>query len=179
MYLALLIAVIASGCFSYLFLLGNFHEVLPKELYRSGQLNATQIAYYKNRYGIRTILNLRGENTHSAWYAEEIDASKKLGLRHINFRMSAKRELSKEQVLELLALMRDAPKPLLVHCHSGANRTGLASALYLAAIKKRGEQASENQISLRYGHFPLWFTDAYAMDRTFENMEQSLFGWAS
>ncbi len=178
-FLTLLLGIASGGYLGYLFLTGNFHEVVPDELYRSGQLDPEQIALYQKRHGIRTVLNLRGENTGMEWYDKEIAATKKLGIKHLDFRMSAKRELSTTQALQLIDIMRTAPKPLLIHCHSGANRTGLAAALYLAGVKRRGEEISERQISLRYGHFPLWFSDSYAMDRTFEKMETALFGWPS
>ncbi|MFD2031462.1 tyrosine-protein phosphatase [Ancylobacter dichloromethanicus] len=50
--------------------------------------------------------------------------------------------------------MKDAKKPILIHCQAGADRSGLASALYLAAIKKNSAEAeAEAQLSIRYGHF--------------------------
>jgi len=100
-----------------------------------------------------------------------------LGIKHINFRMKAARELTNEQAFELIEVMRKAPKPLLIHCRAGADRTGLAAALYVAAISKGGEDAAEEQLSLRYGHlpaFPFFWTEAQAMYRTFERMEPLL-----
>jgi protein tyrosine/serine phosphatase len=35
-------------------------------------------------------------------------------------------------------VFRKAEKPILVHCNSGADRSGLVSALYVAAIAKLG-----------------------------------------
>jgi protein tyrosine/serine phosphatase len=71
--------------------------------------------------------------------------------------------------------MRDAPKPILIHCRSGADRTGLASALYLAAIAKTNEKTAEGQMSIFYGHLGLpIMSRAFAMDRTFEMMEPLL-----
>jgi protein tyrosine/serine phosphatase len=82
--------------------------------------------------------------------------------------------LTEAQAAELVQLMRDAPKPVLIHCQGGADRTGLASALYLAAIEKRSESAAKGQMSIIYGHIPLPITHAYAMDRTFEKLEPIL-----
>ena len=53
----------------------------------------------------------------------------------------------------------------------GYDRTGLASALYVASIAKGGEEAAEGQLSLRFGHVSLPFVPEYAMDQTWESLE--------
>ncbi|MCB4771410.1 dual specificity protein phosphatase family protein [Ancylobacter sp. Lp-2] len=151
-------------------LIGNFHTVVPGELYRSAQIDARELAGLQKDYGIKTVINLRGASNHS-WYQDEVAESSRLGLTHIDFGLSAGRELTQPQVEQLIALMRDAPKPILVHCRGGADRSGIASALYVAAIAKEGEMAAEWQLSLFYGHFPFPFAPAWAMDETFERIE--------
>lgn len=151
-------------------LIGNFHPVVAGELYRAAQIDASQIAGYQKEYGIRTIINLRG-HSKSDWYKREIEESKALGVNHIDFGLSASRELTQKQVEDLIAIMRDAPKPILVHCRGGSDRSGLAAALYVAAISKGGEEAAERQLSPIFGHFPIPFAPAWAMDQTFERIE--------
>lgn len=155
-------------------LTGNFHETIPGELYRSAQLRPGELAHYTQEYHIRSVLNLRGDNTNAPWYDTEVAEAKALGVKHLDFRMSAGRELTKDQAIELMAMMRDAPKPLLIHCRSGADRTGLAAALYMAGVAKRSEWASELQLWPIYGHLPLSFISAFAMNRTFESLEPYL-----
>jgi protein tyrosine/serine phosphatase len=152
----------------------NFHTVVPGELYRSAQPTPELIAEYQKSYGIKTIINLRGENVGSAWYDAELAQSRRLGIDLVNFRMSAKREFTEERLTELVEILRRVEKPVLVHCTSGADRSGLVSALYVAAVAKLGEEAAESQITFWYGHLPLWFTPAYAMTRSFEVLEPSL-----
>ncbi|MDR6954006.1 protein tyrosine/serine phosphatase [Ancylobacter sp. 3268] len=151
-------------------LIGNFHTVVAGELYRAGQVNADQLAGIQRDYGIKTVINLRGASNHP-WYRDEVAESEKLGLTHIDFGLSAGRELTQKEVEQLIAIMRDAPKPILVHCKGGSDRSGIASALYVAAIAKEGEEAAEWQLSLFYGHFPIPFFPAWAMDETFERIE--------
>lgn len=150
---------------------GNFRSVIAGELYRSGQPTAADIARYHKAHGIKTIINLRGKNIGRRWYDAEVAASKRLGITHLNFRMSSKRELSQEQAATLIAMMETAEKPLLIHCYSGADRSGLAAALYVAAVAKLGEIKAEDQLSPTYGHIPLPFLRVYAMDATFEKLE--------
>lgn len=170
-------ALALAACGLYLLFLqcsGNFHEAVEGELYRSAQLRPGDIPVYVKKYHIRSVLNLRGGNPGEDWYDTEVAEAKMAGVEHLDYRMKASRELSKEQVLALLDIMRNAPKPLLIHCRGGADRTGLASAFYLAAIAKKGEWAAERQLWLTYGHLPLWVNSTFAMNRTFEAMEPYL-----
>lgn len=151
---------------------GNFHEVLPGELYRSAQPSGADIDTYAARYGIKTVLNLRGENTAN-WYMQETEAAKKAGITHINYPLSASRDVTPEQAHELLALMRDAPKPILIHCQAGADRTGLVSVLYLQQIAGIDEETAEEQLSVRFGHIGIpHLSSTFAMDRSWENLEK-------
>ncbi|WP_160004388.1 dual specificity protein phosphatase family protein [Rhizobium sp. 18055] len=166
--------LIVGGYSSYLAATDNFHTVVPGEVYRSSQPSAETIADIEKRYGIKTILNLRGDSGKPQWYDEEVAQAKALGITHIDFGMSAAKQLTQEKAEALIRIMRDAPKPILIHCRSGADRTGLASALYLAAIAKTSEKTAEGQMSILYGHLGLPLSAAFAMDRTFEMMEPVL-----
>jgi protein tyrosine/serine phosphatase len=150
---------------------GNFATVVEGQVYRSAQPSNSLINKVALRYGIKTIINLRGANPGEHWYDKEVADAKAHGIGHIDFRMSAKRELTRDQAQQLIELMANAPKPILIHCTSGADRTGLAAALYVASIAKQGEQAAENQLSLRFGHLSLPFIPEYAMDVTWEKLE--------
>jgi protein tyrosine/serine phosphatase len=179
--LGVLLASILSAAFGWaglylgaLQLGGNFHTVVPGELYRSAQPTAALIAEYQENYSIKTIINLRGDNTGSAWYDAEVAEAKKLGIAHVDFRMSARRMMTMEQFSQIIDVFQKAEKPILVHCQSGSDRSGLVSALYVAAIAKLGEEAAESQISFRYGHIPLSISAPYAMDRSFEAFEPLL-----
>jgi len=154
---------------------GNFHTVVAGELYRSGQLDPDQIEAQHAAHGFASILNLRGAQPGKVWYDAEIAVSARLGITHADFAMSARRVLEPDRVQELIALMRSLPKPLLVHCQGGSDRSGLASALYLAAIKGRPLDEAGDQISLVYGHFSLpRLSEAYPMDQTWQLVAPSL-----
>jgi protein tyrosine/serine phosphatase len=170
--LLVVLVIWAAGYFGYLYVSGNFHVVLPGELYRSGQVTPERLAAYQGRYGIRSVINLRGENAGADWYGKEVEAARTLGMSHFDFRMSAKEHLSVDQADTLISIMRTAPKPILIHCRSGADRSGLTAALYLAAVAGAGERKAERQLSIRFGHvgIPL-LSRAYAMDATWEDLE--------
>lgn len=167
-----LVAVLAAGSYlGWLRLSGNFHPVIPGTLYRSAQPSAGDIARYQTSVGIKTIINLRGNNRGRSWYDTEVAAAQQLGIKHIDFGMSAQKELKQKEAAKLVAILERAEKPILIHCDAGADRSGLVSALYIAAVAKLGEDAAEKQIAFRYGHISLPWIPAFAMDRTFEALE--------
>ncbi|AUJ65659.1 protein tyrosine phosphatase (plasmid) [Aestuarium zhoushanense] len=153
---------------------GNFATVVEGEVYRSNQVTAERLAQYRDIHGIRTVLNLRGSSPGSPWYDEEVRAAAALGIQLIDFGLSAQTELTEQQVNKLTAILRDAPKPLLIHCRSGADRTGLASLIYQAVIAGIAEDRAERQLSLRFGHFSIpVLSQAWSMDQTWERIEAS------
>lgn len=173
---AVLIPLALIGAYlGYLQLVGNFHTVIPGELYRSGQLSGEGFTAHIKRYGIRTIVNLRGANPGSPWYDHEVAAARKAGIEHVDFGMSAGEILTKARADQLVALLRKVPKPVLIHCQGGADRTGLAVALYLAEIKHASEARSEGAISLLYGHIGIpWLSASYPMDESWDRLEPLL-----
>ena len=170
--LAVPLLLLAAG-FAYLGVLqltGNFHEVVPGEFYRSAQLNESRVARAAKQHHIASIVNLRGENVGRAWYDEEILAAERHHIAHFDFRMSAKSPLDAQQTAQLVKLMKDAPKPLLIHCQAGADRSGLAAALYLAAKDNSTIDVAEDQLSPVYGHISWPVIGRPQMDLTFEKM---------
>lgn len=172
---AIVMAVLAGGsALAAVHLENNFHAVVDGEAYRSAQPTPDRIRSYSAKYHIATIINLRGTASGQAWYDAEISTAKALGISHIDFGISGNEVLSQQKSVELIELMRSAPKPVLIHCKAGSDRTGLAAALYLAAVARLPEERSERELSLRYGHFPIPWIGTYAMDKTFEMMEPLL-----
>lgn len=165
-----IIAAGAGGWAGYLRLTGNFHPIEPGVIYRSGQLSGPQFSERIEENGIRTIINLRGDNTGQPWYDAEMQASKAAGVHHVDFPLSAGRELTDDQVTQLTGLLRDSPRPVLIHCEAGADRSGVASALYKLLVAKRPAQEASEQLSFRYGHFPWLTSRTAAMDRTFDRV---------
>jgi len=146
---------------------GNFHAVQPGVLYRSAQLSRGELETLARRYGIKSVLNLRGANPGRAWYEGEMAAVRDLGIAHYDDALSAKRFVTAAQITQLLAIVRRAPKPLLIHCESGADRSGLVAALFDYAIRGESAAAADRQLSLAYGHFPYFMSRTGAMDRSF------------
>jgi protein tyrosine/serine phosphatase len=146
---------------------GNFHAVSEGALYRSAQLTKEQFSDAIRQYRIKSILNLRGTHPGQPWYDEEIQAARDAGVEHYDCSLSAKRVVSDASISAILEILRAAPKPLLIHCKSGADRSGLVAALFLFAIAGASSDEADRQLSLAYGHFPYLTSKTGAMDESF------------
>lgn len=152
---------------------GNFAPVVEGAVYRSNQPTPERLADYQASYGIKTVLNLRGAAPDEDWYAEEKRATEALGMTLVDVPLSSTRELSDQELRQLAEVLRTADKPILIHCRSGSNRTGLASAIYLAAIEEVGTDKAGQQLSLRYGHVAVPFRpETSAMDRSWQRFRK-------
>ena len=134
---------------TYLFLRNNIHTVVPNQIYRSAQLSVGGFQYLIEKDGIKSIINLRGENTNQSWYQQEIKVAKDLDVKHYDLRWSAYQVTGDKQLQELVHVLETAPRPILVHCMGGSDRAGLASAVALI-LDNDSLQEAEQQFSLRY-----------------------------
>ena len=164
---ASILILAAGGTYFYIDRTGNFRTVSPGRVYRSGQLTEKQLVEYAREYGIRSVLNLRGRNEQSDWWKEEVAAAGRLGLKHYDLGLSSRKEPTEKEVQKLVAILQEAPKPLLIHCSGGADRSGLASAIYLCRFEGYPYEEARKQLSFIYGHSTLLYPDKKAMDRAF------------
>ena len=171
----LLLVLLAFGAtFGWVTWTGNFHPVYDHQVYRSAQLSDDQLRAKIEQYGIRSVLNLRGRKPDESWYRDEMAVTRELNVAHADYKLSARKELSAKQMAELVALMKKLPKPLLVHCQGGADRSGLVSALYLYAIRHDPADQAAGQLSVRFGHVPyLFWEEVEAMDKSFQRFVQA------
>lgn len=134
----------------------NFHCILPeKQVYGSAQLTPAQLDERIHDHHIRTIVNLRGPNPQHRWYREEVKVAKRLGVTHHDFPFSSVTLPPRSEMKRLIQVLKNSAKPLLVHCQSGIDRTGLAAMVCELALDTDGspEKAWE-RISIWGGHLP-------------------------
>lgn len=127
----------------------NRFQVTPR-LARSNQPSPAHLADEARR-GTRTVVNLRGASD-TGFYALEREACAELGLALVNFRFRSRDVPAPEEVLAWKELLTRIAYPALIHCKSGADRAGIAAALYLIFEEGLPPEEARRQLSLRYLH---------------------------
>jgi undecaprenyl-diphosphatase len=163
------VLVLASGFWFGIRGADNLHAVQEEVLYRSAQMDPDTLRRTIVDKGIRSVLNLRGAKPDSQWYKKETGVTRSLGVQHLSHKLSALKEVSPEEIEDILRTMDAAPKPLLVHCVGGSDRTGLVVAAWLFSREHQSPEVAQEQLSLRYGHFPYLWSSTDAMDHSFWN----------
>ncbi len=140
---------------------GNIHPVVPNALYRSAQLTSGTLENEIKKDHIASVINLRGASPDSGYYISELGVCKKLSVAHADVSMSAHRLPEPKELDKLLMDFDQLPKPILVHCKAGSDRTGLVSTLYVALQPGADlDHAESDQLTWRYGHFGVFGTEA-------------------
>lgn len=130
---------------------GNVAEVVPGKIYRSNHPTPMRLARLVRRFGLKTLVNVRGKRDCGS-DALSRDQAEALGLAHIDMAFESRGAPHRDRILRFAVLYRSLATPALLHCKSGADRAGLASGL---AVLFEGGTAAEagRQLSLRFGHF--------------------------
>lgn len=97
-----------------------------KQVFRGEQPNRAEFRQLA-RAGFKSVLNLR--EYHS-------DQGKISGLEIREYRLPlAAGSVTEADLVAALRILLDAPKPILIHCWHGADRTGVVSAAYRIAVQ--------------------------------------------
>ncbi len=161
-----------ASYFFYIKEQGNFHPITPCEAYRSAQLDRDELEYYINKYNIKSIINLRGEHPDEPWYKEEKEVCSMHKIQHYSIPLSSSREPDEAVIRQLIEIFKNAQRPVLIHCQAGADRSGLAAAIWKVVVDKEQKSVAEKQLSIFYGHLLIGKTTA--MDRFFYNWTPAL-----
>jgi len=121
--------------------LDNLFRVSP-ELFRCEQPATSDLADLRV-LGVRSLLNLRHHHTDSADFA-------KAGLTLLAEPMDAG-SVTFDQLVAALRKFRAAPKPVVVHCWHGSDRTGTFVAAYRIVFQDWAPAAALDE--LRHGGF--------------------------
>jgi protein tyrosine/serine phosphatase len=132
----------------------NFHTVLPGKVYRSAQLSPSALQERINCCGLRAILNLRGANLGEAWYDEECSLAEQEGIHHYDLATDSEYPPTPYDLRETIEVLDQCERPLLIHCQSGIDRTGVVAAICVLLSEEGSTAKARDQFGLLYGALP-------------------------
>jgi len=126
----------------------NFNRVTP-HLYRAAQPDAAGM-HELEKLGVKTVINLRDHN-------DDTKEARGTNLRLCHVKMNAW-HIEDEDIVRVLAILRRRQDgPFLIHCQHGADRTGVACAMF--RIVEQGwsrEDAIRELTDGGYGFHKIW-----------------------
>lgn len=139
----------------------NFREVVPGQLYRSGQLSPAGLKKIQHEYGIKTIINLREDdvfgNQGKRWEEEEAMRQYIAFVRMKPLSWWAppgKEPPAMTNVRTFIDVLKDPakyPRPILIHCFAGEHRTGVYVAIYRMEVEHWTKEQAVAEL-MRYGY---------------------------
>jgi hypothetical protein len=110
-------------------------------------------------YHLASILNLRGGSPRDWWYNDEVETAKKSQVAFFDLPLSATKRPSRRDLLRLIGTLDRCEYPLLIHCKAGADRTGLATAVYLMMHCNEPPRHALRAFTIYHSHVPLFGTE--------------------
>jgi protein tyrosine phosphatase (PTP) superfamily phosphohydrolase (DUF442 family) len=108
----------------------NFYWV-TKDAARSAQPYLGFYATFLKSHGIKSIINLRGENPKHGWWHAERARAERLGILHFDVRLDTRKLPAQDRIRQLFNAFANARMPILFKCSGGQDRTSLAAAFLL------------------------------------------------
>jgi protein tyrosine phosphatase (PTP) superfamily phosphohydrolase (DUF442 family) len=135
------------------FVFHNFGTVVEEQVYRSNQPTGDEIRRWQMQYGLKSVLNLRGDEKRNARVQSEMAAAKEVGVQYLSVQLSSTSEMTGEDLRRTIEALETAPRPLLIHCRLGADRTGVVSMMAAMAIGGESYREARRQVTPLYFHF--------------------------
>ena len=104
--------------------------------------------YCLRNYHIRSILNLRRKDLLENWYIDESKISEECNVIHYDVSLSAYTEPTMKETQILMSIFKAAPRPVLIHCQAGADRSGLVAAMWKVIVDKETNVEVSKQLSI-------------------------------
>ncbi len=165
------IAVLGGAIGWYIVLDPRFHTVIDQQIYRSAQLSTSELETFTARYHIRTIVSLLGPEKGNPSFDNEKKFAQKHHLQMLNIAFASHELPPQNHLTQLITALSTLPKPILLHCFRGSDRSGMASAIALILFKDAPLKMAERQCSWRFGVVP--YTDSIGV-LFFDRYEQWL-----
>ncbi len=124
---------------------------MPGDAARAAQAWAGGVGPFLEKRGIKAVINLRGRNDDLSWWKNETQsgagARHRPSRRHAGFPQAA----HPRHAGATDRRFDQAPRPFMLKCSGGQDRTSFAAALYLI---HRGGWGAYDQAAAQYARFP-------------------------
>ena len=127
----------------------NRHRI-SKDVWRSAQPAPHHVGWLARR-GVKTIINLRGEQSFGTRWLEQ-QACARHGITLVDLTLKSRAPPTRAKLLAMKNILGCVEYPILVHCKSGADRAGLMSVIVRYERDGVSIEEAKKQLSLRYGH---------------------------
>jgi predicted protein tyrosine phosphatase len=131
------------------FLLGLFscavitpRTVVPGHLYLSGQPRGGQCERWIRDLGIRSIVSLRDPAKGSADHLAEKACTDRAGIMRLDLPFMASTDPPRHMLERYIRRFPSLPEPILIHCHSGIDRSSLGAFLALMLWDRPFDEAA-------------------------------------
>jgi hypothetical protein len=136
----------------------NLGIVEPGRVIRTAQ-PTWQLPQLIHDYQLASILNLRGGSSKDWWYKAEVRTAESSGVAFFDLPLNATRRPTRRELLLLIDTLDRCKYPLLIHCKAGADRTGLATAIYLMMHRGEPPRQALRAFTIYHSHVPLFGTE--------------------
>jgi protein tyrosine/serine phosphatase len=134
----------------------NFEVVDQGKLYRSAQLTTSEFEDAVKKYGIKTVVSLRGAPGRTDYYEPEAETAERLKIKFVPIPMSDRYYPLESELKEVFGTFEDSSNyPILIHCRVGTDRTGMIAALYERVYMKKTLDESLQQLTIANWHVRL------------------------
>jgi protein tyrosine/serine phosphatase len=134
----------------------NFHWVIPGEAARSSQAYVRRLGAFLEAHSLRGLINLRGRHPRFRWWRYETAVCKRHGVSYFDAMLDSRNLPLAGMLVALFDAFDAVPRPFLIKCAGGQDRSSLVSALYV--VHRKGwsalEEAQRQFARIPYLHFP-------------------------
>jgi tyrosine-protein phosphatase SIW14 len=142
---------------------------ITDQLYRGAQPRTDGLKQLK-KFGITTIVDLRGENSRAR--EREKKEAEALGIHFVSIPVSGWSAPSSDQVAQFLSLFGEDSTKVFIHCRLGEDRTGVFVAAYRMALQKWPADQAIKEMYL-FGYNGFWHPGMTSYVRKFPDLLSS------
>lgn len=141
----------------------NRHRI-SNDVWRSAQPAPHHVGWLARR-GVKTIINLRGEQSFGTRWLEQ-QACARHGITLVDLALKSRAPPTTADLRAMREVLKNVEYPILLHCKSGADRAGIMSVIVRHERDGLPIEEAKKQLSLRYGH--IRSADTGVLDAVFE-----------